>query len=270
MSRKLHKFQTEAEYQAYSASTEYTTPCVALIVDTNVIYYDYGSNKPQAPDLSDFKGEFQESSVGGDKYGKSAITKINYIPSSITSFGDGFENYSSLQEVTCEIPSGVTDMDFTFSNCSSLVNSPEIPSGVTSMYGTFSDCKSLVNAPVIPDSVEDMMSTFGGCSKLVNVPNISSGVTDLYGTFDGCSSLVTSPAIPNSIRQMHRTFEGCTSLKELTLFPTTPPLMQSALDGCSSIESIYVPDASVDSYKTATNWSEFTDKIKPLSSKPSE
>ena len=269
MSRKLHKFQTVAEYQAYSASTDYTTPCVAVVEENNVIYYDYGNNKPQV-DLSDYKGEFQESSVGGDKYGKSAITKINYIPNGITSFGDGFENYSSLQEVTCEIPSGVTDMDFTFSKCSSLINSPEIPSGVTSMYGTFSGCKSLVNAPVIPDSVEDMMSTFGGCSKLVNVPNISSGVTDLYGTFENCSSLVTSPAIPNSIRQMQRTFKNCSSLKVLTLLPTTPPLMQSALQGCSSIESIYVPDASVDSYKTATNWSEFASNIKPMSSKPSE
>ena len=31
MSRKLHKFQTVAEYQAYSASTDYTTPCVAVV-----------------------------------------------------------------------------------------------------------------------------------------------------------------------------------------------------------------------------------------------
>ena len=270
MSRKLHKFQTDAEYQAYSASTEYTTPCVALIVDTNVIYYDYGSNKPQAPDLSDFKGEFQESSVGGDYYGKSAITKVHYIPSGITSFGDGFENYSSLQEVTCEIPSGVTDMDFTFSKCSSLVNSPEIPSGVTSMYGTFNGCTSLVNVPVIPDSVENMMSTFGGCSKLLNVPNISSGVTDLYGTFIDCTSLVTAPTIKSSVTQMTKTFRNCSSLKELTLLPITPPLMQSALQGCSSIETIYVPDSAVEDYKAATNWSEFADKIKPLSSKPSE
>ena len=270
MSRKLHKFQTEAEYQAYSASTEYTTPCVALIVDTNVIYYDYGNNKPQAPDLSDYKGEFQESSFGGDYYGKNAITKINYIPSSITSLDAAFENYPSLQEVTCEIPSGVTDMSETFANCPSLVNSPNIPSGVTSMFYTFSNCSSLVNAPVMPDSVEDVMCTFEGCSNLVNVPNISSGVTDMMLTFDGCSSIVTSPAIPNSVIQMHRTFRNCSSLKELTMLGTTPPSMQSALQGCSSIESIYVPDSAVDAYKTSTNWSEFADKIKPLSSKPSE
>ena len=270
MSRKLHKFQTVAEYQAYSASTDYTTPCVAVVEENNVIYYDYGNNMPQAPDLSDFKGEFQESSIGGDKYGKSAITKIHYIPSSITSLGDGFENYTSLQEVTCELPSGVTDMDFTFSKCSSLVNAPNIPSGVTSMYGTFSNCTSLVKAPEIPSGVTDVMSTFSSCSSLITVPNIPSGVTSMYETFRGCLSLVASPAIPNSVRQMHNTFRNCTSLKELTLLPTTPPSMQSALDGCSSIESIYVPDSAVDAYKTATNWSEFSDKIKPLSEKPSK
>ena len=153
MSRKLHKFQTEAEYQAYSASTEYTTPCVALIVDTNVIYYDYGNNKPQV-DMSNLKVESQEISVGGDYFGDSAITKVHYIPSSITS------------------------LDYEVSNWSSL--------------------------------------------------------------------------------------------KEVTLLPTTPPSYSSTLYGCSSLESIYVPDESVDTYKTATGWSQFASKFKPLSEKPTE
>ena len=54
MSRKLHKFQTVAEYQAYSASTEYTTPCVAVVEENNVIYYDYGNNMPH-PNYTDYK-----------------------------------------------------------------------------------------------------------------------------------------------------------------------------------------------------------------------
>lgn len=270
MSRKLHKFQTVAEYQAYSASTAYTTPCVAVVEENNVIYYDYGNNKPQAPDLSDYKGEFQESSVGGDYYGKDAITKINYIPSSITSLDSAFENYASLQEVTCEIPSGVTGMGMTFYCCSSLINAPVIPSGVADMFYTFNGCSSLVNAPVMPDSVTEISYTFKDCISLINVPNISSSITDMMFTFDGCLSLVTAPAIQNSVTDMFRTFRNCSSLKELTMLGTTPPSMQSALQGCSSIESIYVPDSAVDAYKTATNWSEFADKIKPLSSKPSE
>ena len=269
MSRKLHKFQTEAEYQAYSASTEYTTPCVALIVDTNVIYYDYGNNKPKV-DLSDYKGEFQESSVGGDKYGKSAITKINYIPSSITRLDSAFSDLSSIISVP-PIPSSVYYMGYTFSHCSSLRVSPNIPSGVKYMQYAFNNCTSLVTAPELPSGLESISGAFSYCSRLVNAPSvIPSGITSLYETFKGCSSLVTAPDIPSGITDMTYAFTNCSSLKELTLFPTTPPIYSSTLNGCTKLQTIYVPDESVDAYKTATGWLEFADKIKPLSSKPSE
>ena len=244
MSRKLHKFQTVAEYQAYSASTEYTTPCVAVVEENNVIYYDYGNNKPQV-DLSDYKGEFQESSIGGDKYGKSAITKINYIPSSITDLRDAFNGFTSIVTAP-EIPSGVTSLSYTFYYCKSLVNAPEIPSGVSNMGGTFYECRSLVNAPEIPSGVTNMGATFGYCTSLVNSPEIPSGVTNVYNTFN-----------------------NCTSLKEVTLLITTPLSYNSTLDSCPKLESIYVPDSALEDYRTATGWSQFASKIKPLSSKPS-
>ena len=246
MSRKLHKFQTVAEYQAYSASTDYTTPCVALIVDTNVIYYDYGNNKPQV-DMSNLKVESQEISVGGDYFGDSAITKVHYIPSSITSLDYEFSNWSSLKEITCEIPDGVTGM-----------------------IQTFFVCKNLVKVPNIPSSVKDMTNAFANCKSLVNVPNIPSGVIEMYYTFYGCTSLVKSPSIPESATSLRSTLRACSILKEATFLHTTPPSYFDTLYNCPSLESIYVPDESVDAYKTATRWSEFASKIKPLSEKPSE
>ena len=36
-------------------------------------------------------------------------------------------------------------------------------------------------------------------------------------------------------------------------------------DKCTSLVGIYVPDDLVDSYKTATNWVTYADKIKPMS-----
>ena len=33
----------------------------------------------------------------------------------------------------------------------------------------------------------------------------------------------------------------------------------------ATIGKIYVPDNSVDAYKAATNWSQYADRIKPLS-----
>lgn len=249
MSKYLNVFNTLAEYQAFSASTEYVQPNVALVKETNVLYYDYGDNKPQV-DMSSYKGEFQDISVGGDYYGKNAITKINYIPSGITDLSSAFNGWSSLKEVTCEIPSGVKDMSSTFKYCSSLVNGPS----------------------VIPNSVTNMNSTFSFCSNLVNGPSvIPIGITSLYETFNYCLRLVNTPVIPSSVTSMNNTFWKCKSIKELTLLPITPPTNTSGtLMDCVSLESIYVPDESVDTYKTATGWSEFASKIKPLSEKPTE
>lgn len=47
---------------------------------------------------------------------------------------------------------------------------------------------------------------------------------------------------------------------------TTPPTLASAFG--SGVTAIYVPDASVDTYKAATNWSSSASKIFPLSQKP--
>ena len=223
MSKYLNVFNTLAEYQAFSASTEYVQPNVALVKETNVLYYDYGDNKPQV-DMSDYKGEFQESSIGGDYWAKSAITKVHYIPSGITSLDNAFNGWYSLEEVTCELPSGVTSMDNAFASCKSLVKAPELPSGIENMYSTFSSCKILVKAP----------------------------------------------NIPSGVKLMYYTFFDCTNLKELTLLPTTPPTYSTTFFSCSSLESIYVPDEAVDAYKTASGWSEFAFKIKPLSSKPTK
>ena len=267
MSKYLNVFNTLAEYQAFSASTEYVQPNVALVKETNVLYYDYGDNKPQA-DLSDYKLESEETSVGGNKYGNSAITKVNYIPSGITGLTNAFNGYTSIVN-SPEIPSSVTSLYSTFNGCSSLVNAPEIPSGVTDMNSTFSNCSSLVTAPEMPDSVTNVNYTFNGCSSLVNVPNISSGVWYMGSTFNGCTSLVKAPTIPSGVNEMRYTFQYCYSLKEVTLLPTTPPIYYVALLRCP-VETIYVPDESVDAYKTATGWSEFADKFKPLSSKPTE
>ena len=247
MPKYLNVFNTLAEYQAFSASTEYVQPNVALVKETNVLYYDYGDNKPHL-NYTDFKVSSRSLvSDGGNTYGRNEKLCLNYIPSGVTSLVHAFSNWSSLGEVTCKIPDSVTNMNNTFYGCSRLVTAPEIPDSVTSMINTFQGCSSLVTAPEIPSGVTSMSCTFNGCSSLVTAPEIPSGVTDMYGAFGGCSSL-----------------------KEVTFLHTTPPSYNNTLSSCSSLESIYVPDESVNAYKTATGWSAFASKIKPLSKKPSE
>ncbi len=93
-------------------------------------------------------------------FGCSSMT--TYIGS--TDADGDFSNY--------KMPSGLKDMQSTFSGCASLVEPPVTPSTVTTMYGTFWDCKKLVSAPIVPNGVTDMTSTFQNCTSLNEVVSI--------------------------------------------------------------------------------------------------
>lgn len=86
--------------------------------------------------------------------------------------------------------------------------------------------------------------------------------------FRGCNKL-TSLVIPSNISSIgDSAFNGCSGLTSITVNSTTPP----TLGGTNVFEDtnncpIYVPDASVSEYKTASKWSEHTSRIKPISSK---
>jgi len=61
-------------------------------------------------------------------------------------------------------------------------------------------------------------------------------------------------------------FYNCSALQYVIIRATTPPTLgsTSAFTNTNNCP-IYVPDASVEAYKTATNWLQFSDRIKPLS-----
>ena len=86
--------------------------------------------------------------------------------------------------------------------------------------------------------------------------------------FYGCNKL-TSIVIPSNISSIEDSaFSECSGLTSITVESTTPP----TLGGINVFNNtndcpIYVPDASVSEYKTASKWSEYASRIKPLSSK---
>ena len=189
MSKYLNVFNTLAEYQAFSASTEYVQPNVALVKETNVLYYDYGNNKPQA-DMSRFKVESEESSVGGNKYGKNAITKANYIPSGIKNLSSGFNGLSGLITAP-EIPSGVESMNYTFQFCISLVNVPPIPNSVINLDHTFWSCKSLKEVTFLHTTPPSYRGTFLDCSSLESI-YVPDEAVDAFKTATGWSQFASN------------------------------------------------------------------------------
>lgn len=65
-----------------------------------------------------------------------------------------------------------------------------------------------------------------------------------------------------------RMFNSCTNLKTITSKSATPPCLYYydtfVFEGSTNVENVYVPSASVDTYKTKAGWSQFADKIKAI------
>lgn len=186
----------------------------------------------------DIEGTLDKSKLTSDS---DTIKKV-IVGSKVTSIGnDGFRSCKSLTDIT--LPDSVATIGVTaFSYCKNLTGIT-LPNGLTKISDrTFWGCSGLENV-VIPDSVASIgLSAFYGCEKLKSV-TIPTGVTSIAGY----------------------AFDGCSSLQFLTVHATTPPsLGDSPIP--STILTIYVPASSVDSYKAASGWWEYADKIKAIPS----
>jgi len=193
----------------------------------------------------------------------SSLTSI-YIPNSVTSIDEAAFYYcSGLTSVT--IPSGITSIErSTFIGCTSL-SDVNIPSGVTSIgISAFHWCSSLTSV-TIPDSVTNINSSaFAQCTALSSC-TIGSGVTSIgVQTFNNCRSL-TSITIPDSVTSIgDAAFESCIGLTSVTVNTVTPPTLGTNVFSYTNNCPIYVPCDSVDAYKAATNWSNYTSRIQAI------
>ena len=185
----------------------------------------------------------------------------NYVNNRITTVGYG----AFYEDTTLTGFSGAnvtTVADYAFRGCSK-VTSLSLPKATKAGTSAFYQ----VNVPnlVLPEVTTMGTYTFGGgtASQTITLPKLkvvqSNGFrqntgltkvdlgacTNIYATgFYNCSALVTLIIRTASVCALANT---------------------SAFSGCSKLANIYVPDTLVDSYKAATNWTTYADKIKPLS-----
>ena len=152
----------------------------------------------------------------------------------------------------------------TFKRCESLERII-LPNNITGIRtGTFMYCEKLTEV-YIPDTVTSISSdAFKYCTSLKNI-KLSKNLVSLGG-FQGCSGL-TNITIPDKVTSIFsQAFYDCSSLKEVHVKPISPPsLGTNVFTGTSSNIKIYVPYSSdhsiLNSYKTATNWSTYDNKI---------
>jgi len=195
-------------------------------------------------------------------------------------------NYDKLIEIKLIGVNNITNMDYMFSDCSSLVSinisSEWDTSKVTNMVGIFSNCKSLISLPDISkwdiSKVTDLSGIFSDCISLQSLPDISkwdfSNVVNINKMFLNCTLLENLPDIScwktSNIFNMSNAFKNCSSLKSLPDLSkwniSNVKFMNGLFSNCSSLVSL--PDISKWDTSNIINISEIFQNCSSLISLP--
>lgn len=202
--------------------------------------------------------------TGANTFVETGLTVTTLPQGCITVLDDTFDSCYFLQHIT--IPNSVTGIvDYSFNYCCALA-SISLPNSVTSIGNTaFRYCYGLTSV-TLPDGLTSVTTEiFCECYILASIiiPDSITNIDD--SSFKNCYSLV-SVTIPDSVSIIDSgAFSYCGSVKEYYFMSDTPPsIVADVFDGHSSDVIIYVPAASVDAYKAATNWSNLASQIKPM------
>ncbi len=108
-------------------------------------------------------------------------------------------------------------------------------------------------------------NAFINCVSLEEISEIPDSCTLLYNqynqqAFRGCTSLKTITIGRGMQRIGWSTFRDCTSMESFYIKATTPPQLDTDVFTNNPCK-IYVPRDSVNSYKTAINWNQYTSRI---------
>lgn len=200
--------------------------------------------------------------MGGFTFRGDTALELAELPSTVKSIGSGCFSGCTKLALT-SLPAGLTTLGGeAFFN--TAVAFSELPSRLSGMLEGHTFANTQVSLTALPDGITGIeYECFLGCPNLA-LTELPDGVTKI-GTraFGDCPGL-TAMTIGGKITDMlDGAFQNDTNLKDVTISATTPPTLGS--NAFPSGVTIYVPDASLEAYKAATNWGAYT--IKAVSEK---
>ena len=186
----------------------------------------------------------------------SALTSVAF-PAATSIGGSAFSYCNALTSASFPVATSIGDS--AFYNCSALT-SVSFPVATSIEVSAFQDCSALTSVS-FPVATSVGNQAFYDCSKLTSVKLPAATIIRDYA-FYYCSKL-TSVKLPVVASIGIHAFSDCSELT--TMYIGTESSTVCTLSNTNAIPSnitnIYVPAELVDSYKTATNWSSFADKI---------
>ncbi|MBO5809502.1 MAG: leucine-rich repeat domain-containing protein [Bacteroidales bacterium] len=208
------------------------------------------------------------TSIGGSAFSDCINLTSIEIPNSVTSIGDNaFNGCSNLTSI--EIPNSVTSIgEAAFSRCFNLTNIT-VENG-NPVYDSRNNCNAIIETStnilingcmntIIPDNITTIgYGVFAEFTLLtsIEIPNSVTSIGDY--AFYGCSNL-TSIEIPNSVTSMGMwVFWNCSNLTSIYCYAENVIVANGMFLDCPSDMIIYVPAQSVDAYKAASPWNEYT------------
>lgn len=252
--------QAQSFYKCYSL-TEISIPSSVTSLGASVFYSCYKLKAITIPD------EVTSIPTNSFLYGCSSLQSVS-IPMSVTLIGlMAFQSCASLGSIV--IPNSVTSMGDTMFNACGSLREVILPDSITSNLGSSFFYGCYLESVVVGSGITAINNStvFAYCSSLKSV--VFRGPITSIGkyAFRECYSL-NSIELPSSLTSIAaNAFYGCYGMKFYIINATSVPTLAatSAFTGINSTCKIYVPDASVDAYKAASNWSTYANYIYPLS-----
>lgn len=210
-----------------------------------------------------FEGYYSDAIMGSNRYNRTRLRDV-IIGDNVTSIGTcTFYNYLGLKNASLPSTVNISESGWGMYAYEYSLVDVVIPESVANLpEEIFNRCYGL-QCVALPGNLTGLyMYSFGSCSSLRRI-TIPSTVTSISGyAFYGCGSLekLVIPAGVTSIGGY--AFYDCDGMSEFHILAITPPTLGSnAFDGIPNNCVIYVPSASVNAYKSATNWSAYSSYI---------
>ena len=212
------------------------------------------------PESVTYIGEyaFYNSAIEGD-VDLPNLTSMNYLSFTNTKI-------SSFKAESLTTLPGQMNNTGAFQGCSNL-SSIYLPLVTSVPNQTFKKC-GFTGAVTLPFEVFGDQSFNGNNIEELYLPNVKqiNGASYQSGTFANNVNLKKVDIGENCTAISRAEFAGCKLLETVICRAVTPPTLHvEAFTLTNSTFIIYVPDESVEAYKTATNWSTYADRIYPMS-----